>query len=83
MGVQNLASVNVEPACRCFLFFKEGGSEALSKTEIPKKNKTENFGAPARSCISDWKLRRRNIIQPKISHCAQLRDFFRVVTNLV
>ena len=45
MGVQNLASVHVEPAA-VFLFFKEGGSEALSKTEIHKINKTENFGAP-------------------------------------
>ena len=52
MGVQNLASVHVEPAA-VFLFFKEGGSEALSKTEIHKKIKTKNYGALARSCISD------------------------------
>ena len=68
--------------CRCFLFFKEGGSEALSKTEIHKKIRLKTSAhRPARAFPTE-NFVRRNIFRPKISHCAQLRDFFRVVTSL-
>ena len=52
MGVQNLASVHVEPAA-VFYFLRKAGAKPFPKQKFIEKNKTENFGAPARSCISD------------------------------